>query len=74
MTSIEQHKIIAELREHEAKMTRREREAFTMYAKRDTDDEDLDELSKMDIVAMHAKYATRDAPKKNPLDALFGKS
>ncbi|MBL0175877.1 MAG: hypothetical protein IPP94_11535 [Ignavibacteria bacterium] len=71
MTSIEQHKIIAELREHEAKMTRRELEAFTMYAKRDTDDEDLDELSKKALLAMHAKSEGAPAPRANPLDALF---
>lgn len=73
MTSIEQHKLIAALREYEGRMTRAELEAFTMYKKRDTDDEDLDELSKKALLAMHERLVGAPAPRANPLDALFKK-
>lgn len=71
MTSIEQHKMIAALREHEARMNKREQEEFEMYRKRDRDDEDLDEISKRRLVALHEKYAVQRCAAANPLDALF---
>jgi hypothetical protein len=73
MTSVEQHKLVAALREYHARMTRDEQELFAMLSKRDKDDEDLDELSKKRLLALHEKYAVKPRPKTNPLDALFKK-
>ncbi len=73
MTSIEQHKMIRELRDFEAKMARAEYEEFQMFVKRDKDDEDLDELSKRKLEAMFEKYVVASRPKGNPLDKLFNK-
>lgn len=73
MTSVEQHKIVRELRDHEMKMTRAEQEVFDMYRKRDKDDEDLDKLSRQKLMEMYEKYVVASRPKGNPLDALFGK-
>ncbi len=73
MTSVEQHKIIRELRDYAMKMSRAEQEQFDMYRKRDRDDEDLDRLSKQKLQEMYDKYVVASRPKGNPLDALFGK-
>ncbi|MBE0645722.1 MAG: hypothetical protein IH600_16705 [Bacteroidetes bacterium] len=73
MTSVEQHKIIRELRDYESKMSRAEQDLFDMYRKRDKDDEDLDRLSKKKLQEMYDKYVIASRPKGNPLDALFGK-
>jgi len=72
MTSVEQHKLIRELRDYEHRMTREEQERFDMYRKRDKDDEDLDRLSKVKLQEMYDKYVVANRPKGNPLDALFG--
>lgn len=72
MTSVEQHKLIRELRDYEHRMTREEQERFDMYRKRDKDDEDLDRLSKVKLQEMYDKYVAANRPKGNPLDALFG--
>ena len=72
MTSIEQHKLVAELHDYENRMTREEQAMFVMFRKRDRDDEDLDELSRKKLKDLHEKYAVRARPKTNPLDALFG--
>ena len=71
MTSVEQHKIVAELRDHERKMSRSELETFEMLRKRDKDDEDLDLQSKKILMQLHEKYVKRLRPSGNPLDALF---
>lgn len=73
MTSVEQHKLIRELRDHAARMTRAEAETFDMFRKRDKDDEDLDTLSKKKLQELYDKYVVASRPKGNPLDALFGK-
>lgn len=73
MTSIEQHKIVHALAEHESRMTRAEQERFAMYRKRDRDDEDLDLASKQDLRALFAAYVEKPRPRSNPLDALFSK-
>jgi hypothetical protein len=72
MTSVEQHKIIRELRDREMKMTRAEREMFDMFRKRDKDDEDLDSISRKKLMELYEKYIVATRPKGNPLDALFG--
>lgn len=72
MTSVEQHKLIRELRDHTARMTRAEEEMFDMFRKRDKDDEDLDTLSKKKLKELYEKYVVASRPKGNPLDALFG--
>lgn len=74
MTHIEQKKIVRELAEYESRMSRDDQERFAMYRKRDKDDEDLDEMSKAKLKAMHAKYVVRKQAVGNPLDALFKKS
>ena len=73
MTSIEQHSLVSELCAHEMRMTAREREEFSMFRKRDKDDEDLDALSRKRLVELHEKYAVRPVEARNPLDALFRK-
>jgi hypothetical protein len=73
MTISEQHRIIRDLRDHESKMTRGERELFDMLRKRDKDDEDLDLLSKKKLLDMHERYVAHPKPARNPLDALFRK-
>lgn len=72
MTSVEQHKIIRELRDREMKMTRAEQEMFEMFRKRDKDDEDLDSISRKKLMELYEKYIVATRPKGNPLDALFG--
>ncbi len=72
MTSIEQHKLIAELRDEEGRMTREDAERFAMFRKRDKDDEDLDALSRKELLAMHERYVVRRKARGNPLDNLFG--
>lgn len=72
MTSVEQHRIVRELRDHAMKMTRVEQETFDMFRKRDKDDEDLDNLSRKKLLEMYEKYVVASRPKGNPLDALFG--
>lgn len=56
MTHVEQHQMIGALRDHEQRMTAEEQSRFAMYVKRDRDDEELDELSRTRLTAMHAKY------------------
>ena len=73
MTSIEQHKLINELRDVEQRMTREDQRLFSMFRKRDRDDEDLDLISKKKLAEMYEKYIISKRPKGNPLDALFGK-
>jgi len=72
MTSVEQHKLVRELRDFEGRMTRAELEMFDMFRKRDKDDEDLDRLSKKKLQDLYDKYVVASRPKGNPLDALFG--
>ena len=73
MTSVEQHKLIAELKEVTAYMTRDDADLFDMFRIRDKDDEDLDEMSRKKLREFHEKYIVARRPKGNPLDALFGK-
>ncbi len=73
MTTVEQHKLVAELRDYTRRMTRIEQEMFEMFRKRDKDDEDLDLLSKRRLMELHVKYVKRPKPVVNPLDALFKK-
>lgn len=72
MTSVEQHRLVRELRDVEMKMTRSEQEMFDMFRKRDKDDEDLDTLSRKKLLELYEKYIVSRRPKGNPLDALFG--
>lgn len=59
MTHVEQHRMILELRDAVHKMTRDEEETFTMFVKRDKDDEDLDVISQKQLEAMYGKYIVR---------------
>lgn len=56
MTRVEQHKIIESLRDYEHKMKGRDRNDFEMFRKRDSDDEELDELSRRKLLEMYEKY------------------
>ncbi len=73
MTSIEQHKLVKDLHDVEQRLARDDLELFTMFRKRDRDDEDLDSLSQKKLMEMHEKYVGSRRPKGNPLDALFKK-
>lgn len=59
MTHAEQHKMIAELRYWEWKMSRSDMDAYAMMVKRDKDDEDLDEISMARLVTLHEQYVVR---------------
>jgi hypothetical protein len=56
MTHVEQHKMILALRDSVPRMSREEQSRFTMFEKRDRDDEELDDLSRERLQAMHEKY------------------
>ena len=56
MTHVEQHKMIIELMDYQAKMGRYESDEFDMFVKRDKDDEDLDIPSQKKLVSMYEKY------------------
>ena len=56
MTHIEQHKIVQELKDYTHKMKRRDLEEFEMFAKRDKDDEDLDDQSRRRLMEMYNVY------------------
>ena len=73
MTSIEQHKLVKDLHDVEQRLARDDLELFTMFRKRDRDDEDLDSLSQKKLMEMHEEYVGSRRPKGNPLDALFKK-
>jgi hypothetical protein len=63
VTYIEQKKTVAELKDYQNKMTRDEQKQFEMFAKRDKDDEDLDDISKSKLLQLYEKYIT-NKPKK----------
>ena len=52
MTHIEQHRIILELKDYSQKMKRYDLEEFTMFEKRDKDDEDLDAGSRKRLLGL----------------------
>lgn len=62
MTHSEQHRMIQELKDYEHKMSGREQEEFSMFVKRDKDDEYLDELSIKKLIDLHARYAVKKRP------------
>jgi hypothetical protein len=51
--------MILELRDVVHTMTRDEEETFSMFVKRDKDDEDLDVISQKQLEAMYGKYVVR---------------
>ncbi len=59
MTHVEQHRMILELRDAVHKMTRDEEETFSMFVKRDKDDEDLDVVSQKQLEALYGRYIER---------------
>ncbi|HXG37311.1 MAG TPA: hypothetical protein VNL36_00930 [Bacteroidota bacterium] len=63
MMHSEQQKLIAELKDYEAKMTRDEQDQFRMFVKRNKDDEDMDEMSKKKLLALYEKYVV-NRPRK----------
>lgn len=56
MTKTEQHEIIELLRDYAHKLRGRELEDFEMMRKRDTDDEDLDEMTRRRLSDLYVKY------------------
>jgi len=60
VTHAEQHEMILALRDYVRKMTRREQEAYEMFAKRDTDDEDLDKISRGRLRDMFERFVQGD--------------
>ena len=56
MTRVEQHKMIETLREYEQKLKGRDLDDFTMFRKRDRDDEELDEFSRRRLTELYEKY------------------
>ncbi len=75
MTTIEQRKMIQELRDYEQKMTRSDLEEFRMFVKRAKDDESLDELSVRKLERMFTTYiGQKSKPTDEALKALFKKT
>ncbi len=68
MTQSEQHQLIQQLKDLSYLMKGNDLYDFEMLAKRDKDDEDLDELSRQHLIEMLEKYkALKPKPKvKNP--------
>ena len=56
MTSVEQHKIIQNLKSVVMKMSTEERLVFDMMVKRDRDDEELDSLTLAKLKQLQAKF------------------
>jgi hypothetical protein len=71
MTFVEQHRMVSELRELEARMIPADSRDFEKLANRDKDDEELDQLAKGRLMELHETYVIRPRPASNPLDALF---
>ena len=59
MTRAEQHKMITELRDYEARMSRDDEEAFAMIVRRDKDDEDLDRIAERTLLDLYGRYVER---------------
>ncbi len=59
MTHDEQHRMILELRDSVHRMTRDDEELFTMFVKRDKDDEDLDVVAQKKLEGFYEKYVVR---------------
>jgi hypothetical protein len=53
MTHDEQHKMIIALAGLARKMKRSDQEEYEMFAKRDKDDEDLDEISRKKLIRLY---------------------
>ncbi len=56
MTSVEQRKMVQQLKQKITKMNAEERAFFVMSAKRDKDDEELDSLSMKQLIQLHNKF------------------
>jgi hypothetical protein len=56
MTHTEQHRLIIELKDFSHKMKRYDLEEFSMFEKRDKDDEDLDQASWKKLVDLYMQY------------------
>ncbi len=56
MTKTEQHKIVELLGDYMHKMRGRDMDDFDMLRKRDRDDEDLDQLSRMRLSELYVEY------------------
>lgn len=59
MTRAEQHKMITELRDYEARMSRDDEETFAMIVRRDKDDEDLDRIAERTLLDLYGRYVER---------------
>ncbi len=64
MTQTEQHQLIQELKDLSYLMKGKDLHDFEMFAKRDKDDEDLDELSRRHLILLLEKYKALK-PKRN---------
>ncbi|MDI6766676.1 MAG: hypothetical protein QME52_07630 [Bacteroidota bacterium] len=56
MTKNEQHKLIEILRDYAHKMHGRDLDDFEMMRKRDRDDEDLDQISRLRLSELYVKF------------------
>jgi hypothetical protein len=55
----EQQRLINELRDYTAKMSRADEELFAMFLKRHRDDEDLDQTSVTRLVRLYEAYVPK---------------
>ena len=59
MTHDEQHALIVELLDYSSRMKRYDQEDFSMFVKRDKDDEDLDTMSQKRLQQLHDLYVRK---------------
>lgn len=71
MRIIEQHKLIQDLRDYVHKMKPVDRDDFDMFAKRDKDDEELDNVSYQKLERIYSQYVERRS--KKDMNALLKK-
>ncbi|MBM4161504.1 MAG: hypothetical protein FJ217_10435 [Ignavibacteria bacterium] len=71
MRTIEQRKLISDLKDYVSKMDRADRYEFEMFQKRDKDDEELDDRSYARLEGMHKRYVVKKT--KADIDALLKK-
>jgi len=71
MRTIEQRKLISDLKDYVSKMDRTDRYDFEMFQKRDKDDEELDDQSYARLEGMHKRYVVKKT--KADIEALLKK-
>jgi hypothetical protein len=61
MTSVEQRKMVQQLKQKMTNMSSDERQSFEMMLKRDHDDEELDSLTMSKLKQLHGKFFPKNS-------------